>query len=123
MKFKKAAKVDTNSTNGRIVGIENRRKISRKRLFLSLLIGLSLVSVAGFLLVKNQNKNKLTLADKCSPYHEQSITKPAGLLLAVDTGLGLNKLEEEIKRIQQERGYEEDPNCLYPIVRYHLYMS
>jgi hypothetical protein len=35
----------------------------------------------------------------------------------------VKELGSVVERIKQVKGFESDPNCLYPIIRYYLYLS
>lgn len=109
--------MEGNSTDSNVTSVRPRRKLlTRKRLIiLGLIIILSgLVGGAYYI----NNRNKVMANDQCSTNQQRdTLQQEVYKGLSSDDRL---KLKPSVEKIQKIQGYENDPNCMYPIVIYDI---
>lgn len=106
--------------DSQVVASKPKRRFNAKKLWV-ILLGVLIVVIAGgavvyaLLTYKKQQSQSV-----CTSGGSNSLARQAA---TVFNPADYKKLKTVTDTIQTKKGYEEDPNCLLPIVMYHVYLQ
>jgi hypothetical protein len=97
-------------------------KSSQPKPKLSSIVGVILlvVIIVTALIVFLHNKSSTKPGVECSTSSMASTMEEASPLLKNGGGSDTNKFKQVVTKIQSIKNYQQDPNCLYPIVAYYI---
>lgn len=106
--------------DSQVVASKSRRRFNTKKLGGILLIVLVAVVAGGALVYALLAYKKQQSQSVCTSGGSNSLARQAA---TVFSPADHKKLKTITDTIQSKKGYEEDPNCLLPIVMYHVYLQ